>query len=68
MTITITKETAEAILLIEDRYYFDLFKDIRTSENEEYRMRDAIFEIAKEITLKGVKRWRLKCFCRMATR
>ena len=56
MTITIKKETAEAILLIEDRYYFDLFKGIRTSKDEEYRMRDAIFEISKEITLKGIKR------------
>ncbi len=54
MIIEITEETANAIVLIENRYYFDLFKEIRTLEKEEYIMRDAIFEIAKEIKLRGV--------------
>ena len=49
MKIEITKDIADAILKIEDRYYFDLFKSIRTNEEEEYKFRDAIIAIAKEI-------------------
>ena len=47
--ITISEDTAEAIQKIDNRYFFDLFQDIRTSENEEYQFRDAIAEIAKQI-------------------
>jgi len=68
MIIEITEETANAIVLIENRYYFDLFKEIRTLEKEEYIMRDAIFEIAKEIKLRGVTKWKSKYFFQMATR
>ena len=49
MQINITDETAKAILLLDDRYYFDLFKSIRTDIEEEYIIRDAINAIAKEI-------------------
>ena len=49
MQIEITAETAKAILLIEDRYYFDLFEQIRTQVSEEYQMRNAIIEIANKI-------------------
>lgn len=52
-TITISKETAEALLKIDERYYFDLFKEIRTSEDEEYQFRDAIAELAKQIKERG---------------
>ncbi len=55
MKISITYETAKAILLIEDRYYFDLFEQIRTQVSEEYQMRNAIIEIAQEIKEQGVK-------------
>ena len=48
--IEITKETAEAILKMNDRYYFGLFKEIVTSEDEEYQFRNAIKSITKEIT------------------
>ena len=40
MKIEITKETAEAILKINDRYFFGLFKEIVTSEDEEYQLVD----------------------------
>jgi len=49
MQIEITEQTAEAIKKLHDRYFFDLFRQIRTSEDEEYKFRDAIAEIAKEI-------------------
>ena len=49
MKIEITKETAEAILKLNDRYFFGLFKEIVTSENEEYQLRNAIKTITKEI-------------------
>ncbi len=50
MKIEITKETAEAILKMNDRYYFGLFREIVTSEDEEYQFRNAIKSITKEIT------------------
>ena len=56
MNITITPGTAKAILLIEDRYYFDLFKSIRTDQEQEYQFRDAIIAVAKEIKLQGATR------------
>jgi hypothetical protein len=49
MKVEISKEVAEAIIKISDRYYFDLFKQIRVSEDEEYQFRDAIIELAKQI-------------------
>ena len=49
MKIEITKETAKAILLIEHRYYFELFEGISRNDEEEYSFRDAIIAIAKEI-------------------
>ncbi len=52
MQIEITKETADAILKIDDRYYFDLFKTIRIDEEEEYKFRDALNAIAEEIKKK----------------
>ncbi len=48
MQINITEETAEAILMLDDRYYFDLFKSIRTDINEEYIIRNAITALADE--------------------
>jgi len=50
MKIKITEETAKNLLKIYDRYYFNLFKEIRTSEEEEYEIRNAIDEIAREIS------------------
>ena len=49
MKIEITKETAEAILKLNDRYFFGLFKEIVTSEDEECQVRDAIAELAAEL-------------------
>jgi len=49
ITISIGKETAGAITKIDERYYFDLFKEIRINEEEEYQFRDAIAEVAKQI-------------------
>ena len=47
--ITISEDTAKAILKIDNRYFFDLFQDIRTSEAEEYQFRDSISEVAEQI-------------------
>ena len=49
MTIDISNEAVDAILKINERYFFDLFKDISVSEEEEYRFRDAVAEIAETI-------------------
>lgn len=70
MNITITPGTAKAILLIEDRYYFDLFKSIRTDQEQEYQFRDAIIAIVSEIKfqLQGATRWRLKYIYQVDTR
>jgi len=51
MKIEITKETAEAILKLNDRYFFGLFKEIVTSEDEEYQLRNAITELVREIKI-----------------
>ena len=55
MQINITEETAEAIIMLDDRYYFDLFKSIRTNINEEYIIRNAITALAEEIKRKWHK-------------
>ena len=57
MQIEITEETAKAILMIEDRYYFDLFKNIREYQEQEYQFRDAIITIASEIKQQGEIKW-----------
>ena len=49
MQIEITENTAEAMLKLDDRYFFDLFVMICTNENEEYQFRSAIAEIANQI-------------------
>ena len=49
MTIEISIGTADAILKLDERYYFDLFKNIRSGTDEEYQIRDAIAELATEI-------------------
>ena len=47
--IEIDKETADAILLLEDRYFFNLFNQICKNKEEEYKFRDAILSIAEKI-------------------
>ena len=49
MQIEITDQTAEALKKLNNRYFFDLFKPVRTSEEEEYQFRDAIEAIVKEL-------------------
>jgi len=49
MKIEITKETAETMLKMNDRYFFDMFVMICTNDNEEYQFRNAIAEIADQI-------------------
>jgi len=56
ITITINKKTADAILKIEDRYYFDLFEGIRDQVSDEYHFRNAIEEIANKIKRK-LRKW-----------
>ncbi len=47
--IEIDKETADAILLLEERYFFNLFNQICKNKEEEYKFRDAILSIAEKI-------------------
>lgn len=49
MKIEITPKQAEVLETLWHRYYFDLFKPIRKSEEEEYQFRNAIQEIVEEI-------------------
>ena len=49
MTVEIDILTANAIQVLNDRYYFDLFKEIRENEEQEYYFRDAISNIVKSM-------------------
>ncbi|WP_188109959.1 hypothetical protein [Sulfurimonas hydrogeniphila] len=49
ITITVTDKTAEAINILNDRYYFGLFEHLTANSEEEYLFRDAIEKIAKSI-------------------
>jgi len=40
--IQIDIETADAIVLIHERYFFDLFKEIQTDREEKFAFRDAL--------------------------
>ena len=53
MKIEISNDTAVAILKLDERYFFDLFKSVRINQDEECEFRDAINEIANEITCKN---------------
>jgi len=44
--IQIDIETADAIVLIHERYFFDLFKEIQTDREEEFAFRDALATFA----------------------
>jgi len=48
MKIEITKETAKAIIKMNDRYFFNLFVMICKNDDEEYEFRNAITAIARE--------------------
>lgn len=69
INISITPEQAAALETIWNRYYFDLFKTIRESEEEEYQFRNAIQNIVDEINRqrerqkkKDIKVGRRECF------
>jgi len=69
INISITPEQAAALETIWNRYYFDLFKTIRKSEEEEYHFRNAIQNIVDEINRqrerqkkKDIKVGRRECF------
>lgn len=47
--ISIDKKTAIAILEIDSQYFFNLFKPIRKTIDDEYKYRDSINLIAKAI-------------------
>ena len=49
ITITLNQKEADALVTIAHRYYFDLFKPIRLTEEEEFRFRDAILAVAEKI-------------------
>lgn len=48
-TVTISEPTIEALLKLHSRYYFGVFEQIVTSEDEEYEFRDALAELSKLI-------------------
>ena len=47
--VSIETEIAEAVLKIEEGYYFGLFKDLARTEEEEYALRDALFLLAEKV-------------------
>ena len=49
VTIKIDKKTIDAILMLNNRYYFNLFESIRNNIEEEHELRDAIDNIATKI-------------------
>jgi len=49
MRIELSEETAKTLLKMDERYYFGLFKEIIANEEEEFEMRNALIDIAKEI-------------------
>jgi len=49
LTITIDTNTAKALSKLNARYFFDLFKSVRTNEDEEYQYRDALQSVADAI-------------------
>ena len=49
MKIELSENEIEAIMNINNRYYFGLFNEIVKNENEEYLLRDAIISIDKKI-------------------
>jgi len=52
MIINIDETTAEAILILDERYIFELYQAICKDEEEEYLFRNAINYIAEEIKRK----------------
>jgi len=49
ITISLNQKEADALATIAHRYYFDLFKPIRQTEEEEFAFRDAILAVAGKI-------------------
>lgn len=49
ITIYLNKKEANALVLIANRYYFDLFKQIRVTKEEEFLFRDVLLDVAKQI-------------------
>lgn len=49
VTVVLSKEEYQTLLKINERYYFDLFKEIRENEEEEFQMRDSLYAIAKTL-------------------
>jgi len=49
VTIILTEKEYDAVLKINARYYFDLFKEIRADEEEEFAFRDALNAISQKI-------------------
>ena len=47
--IQITTDTARTIVKLQERYFFGLFQEVSTSEEEEYQLRDALDDLAKQI-------------------
>lgn len=52
MVININATTAEAILLLDERYFFELYEAICKDREEEYLFRNAINQIADEVKRK----------------
>ncbi len=52
MTINLDKNAIDTILSINNRYYFGLFKEISIDEEEEYKFRDALIDLAAQVNKK----------------
>lgn len=56
MRIEIDEKTVRGLLKLCNRYYFDLFKEIRVNKDEEFEMRNALFKIVEKIDEKLEKK------------
>ena len=49
ITINLNQKEADALVVIANRYYFDLFEQIRETKEEEFLFRDVLLTVAKQI-------------------
>ncbi|MBU0994690.1 MAG: hypothetical protein KJ737_19525 [Proteobacteria bacterium] len=50
LTVELTKSEADSFCKFCSRTYFDIFKELSTSEAEAYQMRDSLYTVWKALT------------------
>jgi len=48
-TIKLSGAMADAVILLDNRYFFGVFKDVSMSEDDEYLFRDTLNTLARHI-------------------